>query len=284
MIASRGMAYPIGRGRYRGETYPERSTSSGGPGAPEIPLSNIAFVDYGTVVPLGSQNGFIGTPFATVQQALDAGFISVYIAGFAAEDVVAPGFVILTGMDGEAALNSLTLPDGSGAQLYKTAVTTLTAGDGCNVIADRGIATTVFGDNGFLVINGPGSENFGQKIDQVQMGDITMGTGGVVAATNALFADGAAIAATAVGMCGCACLSDVSCVEMQAQNCAFSGGTYTTTGAVALQDVKPSASVTFVNAAGQPFDVDGFTNYWIKTNAVSLSSPGNKVITEDITP
>lgn len=110
------MSRIIGRSRYIWGTYPERSSSSGG-GAGDLPLTGLAFVDYGTSTPLGEQNGFIGTPYATVQQALDAGFISVWINGFGNEDVVAPGFVILTGMDNNVGLNSLTLPDSGGALL-----------------------------------------------------------------------------------------------------------------------------------------------------------------------
>jgi hypothetical protein len=272
----------IGRGRYATETYPERANGGGG-SAPDLPLSSIAFVDYGTVVPLSSQNGFIGTPYATVQQALDAGFTSVYISGFASEDVVAPSFVILTGMDGQSGLNSLTLPDNSGADLSKVRVGTLTAGTTCNVITDRGIDTAVFGAGGILVVNGPGAENFVQKVDQVQLGDITMPSGALIV-TNAVFSGGSAVTAQVVEMFGCTSQANVSCTNMSAQNCALTVGTYVTAGTVALQDVKPNAGVVFTNAAGQPFDVDGFTNYWIKTNAVALASPGDKVITEDLTP
>jgi hypothetical protein len=53
---------------------------------------------------------------------------------------------------------------------------------------------------------------------------------------------------------------------------------------VELQDVKCEGAVSFDNAPAQPFRLDGLTNYWIKTNAVALTNPGQKVITDDIVP
>jgi hypothetical protein len=64
------MSRIIGRGRYAGETYPERSASGGGGAC--APLSRTYYVDGGTTTPLVQQNGAICTPFAGIQQALDA--------------------------------------------------------------------------------------------------------------------------------------------------------------------------------------------------------------------
>lgn len=263
-------------------TYPERGNGIGG-GAGDLPLSTIAFVDYGTTTLLANQNGFIGTPFATVQQALDAGFTSVYINGFGNEDVVAPGFVILTGMDGNVSLNSLTLPDNSGAQLFKCAIGTITAGISCNVITDRGFSTGVFGAGGFLVVNGPGALSFGAKIDQCALGDITM-LGGTLLTTFAVFPTGTTVDAQTIEMFGCTSVADMNAVEINIQESALTAGTYTTTGEVDLQNVRCGGGVAFHNALGQPFNLDGFSNYWIKHNGVTLSHVGQKVITDDLTP
>jgi len=64
------MSRIIGRGRYAGETYPERSASGGGGAC--APLSRTYYVDGGTTTPLVAQTGSICAPFAGIQQALDA--------------------------------------------------------------------------------------------------------------------------------------------------------------------------------------------------------------------
>lgn len=278
------MSRAIGRSRYVWGTYPERSNGIGGGGAGDLPLSTIAFVDYGTTTPLPSQNGFIGTPFATVQQALDAGFTSVYIDGNGGEDVVAPGSVYLTGMDGQAVLNSLTLPDNAFARITKCQIATLTAGNTCDVLTDSSIDTSVFGTDGLFTLNGPGALTFGVGLDQLRLGNVTMGAAGGIVATFADFSSGHTVVASAVHMFGCSSSSDMNVGSIDAQDCKLPFGTYTTTGKVALQNVLSSAGVAFHNALGQPFDLDGFSNYWIKTNAVTLSHVGQKVITDDLTP
>jgi hypothetical protein len=73
-------------------------------------------------------------------------------------------------------------------------------------------------------------------------------------------------------------------MPLEAQSSHLTIGTYTTTGPVNLQNVKCSAGVAFDNALGQAFNLDGFSNYWIKTNGVTLTNAGEKVITDDLTP
>ncbi len=247
-------------------------------------LSVLAYVDYGTTVAAAAQTGSIANPYSTVQAALDAGFIQVHIVGGSGEDVVAPGFVLLTGADRGTGFNSLTIPDGAGAILDNVGLVNLTAGDGCNVITNNSVGTAVFGNNGIFILNGPGALSFVSKADQLALGDVTMGTGGTVLGTNTVFSDGAAVVANTVEMFGCTSLSDVTSETLNAQNSAITGGTYTTTGQVDLQNVKCDAGVAFDNALGQPFNLDGFSNYWIKTNAVALTNAGEKVITDDLTP
>jgi hypothetical protein len=231
-----------------------------------------------------AQTGSIANPYSTVQAALDAGFIQVHIVGGAAEDVVAPGFVLLTGADRGTGFNSLTIPDGAGAILDNVSLVSLTAGDGCNVITNNSVGTAVFGNNGIFILNGPGALSFVSKADQLALGDVTMGTAGTVLGTNTVFSDGATITANTVEMFGCTSLSDVTSETLNVQNSALTGGTYTTTGQVDLQNVKSDAGVAFDNALAQAFNLDGFSNYWIKTNAVALTNAGQKVITDDLTP
>jgi hypothetical protein len=228
----------------------------------------------------------VAAPFSTVQAALDAGFSHVYLTATSLEDVVAPGFVFLTGTDRVVGIRSLTLPDDSGAILDNVSVApgSLVAGDRCQVITNASVRTAVFGDNGFLVLNGPGALSFVFLTSQLTLGALTMGASGTVLATNTLCTSGTTISANAVEMFGCTCRSSVTANSFEAQSSHLTIGTYTTTGPVNLQNVKCSAGVAFDNALGQAFNLDGFSNYWIKTNGVTLTNAGEKVITDDLTP
>jgi hypothetical protein len=222
-----------------------------------------------------------------VQAGLDAGFIALYITGdFSAETVTVPGLgVFLTGANTGCAIAGLVLPDGCAASLDNVGVGNITAGDGCIVISNVSVGNDTFGTGGFLVLNGPGALTFPSKIDQLSLGNLTMGAGGTLLATNAVLSSSGVIVADIVELYGCTSVAaSVSCTSLNAQNCALTSGDYTTTGQVELQDVKAEAAVSFLNAAGQPFLVDGYTNYWIKTNGVTFANAGDKAVMEDLVP
>jgi hypothetical protein len=180
-----------------------------GGGGTISPFSALAYVDPGTTTPGPDQTGSVAAPFSTVQAALDAGFSHVYLTATSLEDVVAPGFVFLTGTDRVVGIRSLTLPDDSGAILDNVSVApgSLVAGDRCQVITNASVRTAVFGDNGFLVLNGPGALSFVFLTSQLTLGALTMGASGTVLATNTLCTSGTTISANAVEMFGCTCRS-----------------------------------------------------------------------------
>jgi hypothetical protein len=280
------MGYIAGRGRRVSETYPERSPSSGSP-ASIPPLSDLWFVDVDTTVPAPDQTGSIAAPYGSLQIAFDAGHFRIALFGNDVGAVVPIGvnFVLLTTLDQTASTDSLTLPDNCLLICNLVAVGTLIMGANGNVFTNKGIGTTTMGAAGLIVASGPGAVSFGGSgADQVAFNDMTIGVGGAFNATNAVLSLGGTIVADGVGLFGCQCRGDVTAGSIDAQNSAFTGGTYTTTGPVSLQDVKCDAGVAFDNALGQAFNLDGFTNYWIKTNAVALTNVGEKVITDDLVP
>jgi hypothetical protein len=269
------------------------------------PFVNLVYVDYNTTVPLAERNGSTDAPYGTVQAAVDAGHLAIYLTGgFINESVTVPpgsSTFYLTGANTSATLNALTLPDGIFAELTTVQIISLVGGNGCFVRANTGIGgasfgnstilitsatiggPATFGTDSILVTNGPGAVSFPAKVALCQLDNLTFGARGLLVATNTVFSNGATVTCESVEMYGCSSGSSMSAASINAQNCTLIEGTYTTTGAVDLQDVKTSGGVAFDNGAAA-FQVDGFTNYWLKTNAIALTTPGAKVITEDLTP
>lgn len=269
------------------------------------PFTNLKYVDYGTLVPTDEQDGSVGKPFGTLQAGIDASFTRFYLTGGSInEDVVvtAPGVVLyLTGANASVGLNSLSIPDGAVLIIEDVVLITLTGGinlfirtnsqigaatigDGSILVTSASLGDSTFGDGTFLVTNGPGAVSFAGKVNLLQLSNITMGAGSTLLGTNSVFSLGATVVSDDVELFGCTSAASMTVGALNAQNCALTVGAYTTTATVELQDVKVDAGVSFINNAGQPFNVDGYTNYWLKTNAVALSNPGAKVITEDLTP
>ena len=278
------MGFVIGRGRRASETYPERSVAGGSPGVID-PFSNLAYVDVGTSVPAPDQTGSVAAPFSTVQAAVDAGFQAVYMTGDFSAETVTASFLILTGANVSAGILGLVIADLGFAQIDKVSLSNLTVGDGATVITNVSVGDAAFGDTCFLVLNGPGALSFPARVDQLSLSSLTMGPGGTLIATNAVFSGGATIVADTIELFGCASPAGaISCITLNAKNCAFTSGDYTTTGEVDLQDCTGESTVTFLNALGQEFRLDGYTNYWFTRNTVSFSNAGEKIVTEDLTP
>ena len=61
--------------------YPTSPGAGGGPGASVPPFSSLKYVDSGTAVPVGQQDGSDAKPYSTIQQAIDAsgGFAQVQL-------------------------------------------------------------------------------------------------------------------------------------------------------------------------------------------------------------
>lgn len=233
------------------------------------------------------QTGSVQFPFSTVQAGVDAGFTALYITGdFSPEVVVAGALLYLTGPNTGAAISGLTIPDGGFVQLNNVAIfDAITGGDGCTVITNLSIGSATLGLSGFLVMNGPGPLNFPAKVDQSSISNVNMDAGGTFLASGTVISTGSSINADVVELFQCTSVAAaISCVNLNAQSCILTSGNYTTTGIVVLQDTRAEAAVSFINALGQEFQVDGFTNYWLKTNGVSFSNAGEKVVTEDLTP
>jgi len=277
------MGHVIGRGRYSRETYPERSA-----GAVDLSMasfSDLAYVDVGTSTPVLDQTGSTAAPFSTVQAAVDAGFQAVHMTGDFSAETVTASFLLLTGANTGAGILGLNIPDLGFAQIDKVSLSNLTVGDGATVISNVSIGTAAFGDTCFLVLNGPGVLMFPAKVDQLTLSGLTMGVGGTLVATNTVFGGGATITADTIELFGCASpAAAVSCTTLNAKNTAFTSGDYTTTGEVDLQNCTGESTVTFLNALGQEFRLDGYTNYWFKRNLVSFLNGVEKIVTEDLTP
>jgi len=62
-----------------------------------------------------------------------------------------------------------------------------------------------------------------------------------------------------------------------------SGGAWVTTGRVQIVD-SDVAAATWNNALAFPFELDSYSNYWIKIHGTVLTNAGAKVITSDVVP
>jgi hypothetical protein len=295
------MGHVIGLGRRGRETYPEAPRAA--TGGVDAPFVNLSYVDYNTTVPVLSQNGSDENPYGTVQAAIDAGrFFIELTGGNISEDVVVPAgaALYLTGANKSAFLNSLTVGDGRFVEIENVLIlSTLIAGDnvyvrtncqigggafgnGGTLLTSANVGDITFGTGGFFVPSGPGAVPFIAKVDQLQLDNVTMGASGNLVASNAVFSTPATVTVPTIELFGCTFPSDMNADTLNAKNCALTQGTYTTTSLVSLQDCKVDAGVVFANDALAQFQLDGYTNYWIKTNAVALANPGQKVITEDL--
>ena len=77
--------------------------------------------------------------------------------------------------------------------------------------------------------------------------------------------------------------SDTVLADFTINNCTFTGSTFKSTGAASFMNVQIESTVAFDNANAVPFNLDGNTNYWFKSNTCTLTH-ATKVITTDLTP
>lgn len=289
-----------------------------------LPLIGLAYVNIGTTVPPASQDGSIASPYGSIQAAVDAGkFVIQYVAPPTPEPevvVVPPGtpFFFLT-TSNAGAISSVTVPDNCVTLIRGVTVINFTAGNSCFVSTDATLAnltmgTSAFvqstdsigggsvGDNSiitvsralglfttgqscFVIMSGAAAKTFSAGVDFTSLNNnLTMGAGSTFIGTNCVLSGGITVNADTVQLFGSTSRATINAVGIDAQNCAFTIGAYTAQN-FQLQDVKCSAGTTY-NVPNVPgaFKLDGYTNYYFKTNGCVISNPGAKLVTEDLVP
>jgi len=287
-----------------------------------LPLVSLTYVDIGTAVPPASQDGSIASPYGSIQAAVDAGkFLIQYVSPIALEPevvVVPPGtpFFALIGST-VSAIQSVTVPDGCTTLIKGIAVDTFTAGNNCGLHTDQPISSltmgtsatvdsdsSIFGgsvgDNStvtltgqlgafttglvsFVILSGITAMTFAAGVDSTVLGNnLTMGAGSTFNGTNCVLSSGITVNADTVQLFGSTSRANINAVGIDAQNCAFTTGAYTAQ-VFQLQDVKCGVGTTY-NVPNTPgaFQIDGYTNYFLKTNGCVISNPAARLITEDL--
>lgn len=327
------MSHVIGSGRYGRETYPVRSTSSGGT---DVPFSSLKYVDSATTVPLAQQNGSDEFPYSTIQGAINANpgillelflaatvypetvtvpagapvvFNSAGLAGIS-DLIIAPGGTALT-IGGILILGTLSVQDGSTFDALGGYTVTGATILGDIAICDSFLAaehlgTITIGDQSRLTMRGSYALRNAVSVSAATDIGVILCTAStdpyfdplgiqlslvseIVAPGYDIKIEGASCAGEIVckngGFTACSIKDvNVTAVDLYLRGSNVgTGQAFVTTGRVQIIDSNVDAA-TWDNAAGQPFELDSFSNYWIKINGTALTNAGEKVITSDTVP
>jgi hypothetical protein len=167
----------------------------------------------------------------------------------------------------------------------------MTLGNGCQVqflgrfVINGGVATSDPSDSGTLIFACP---------DHLESN--LPGTVSVIGAANASayalrivgaqLYSGLPLLAGSLVLEGCSVGGNVDVTvagDVVLNNTSVSGGAWSSLGRVRLIAATVGAA-TWNNAVGQPFELDSFSNYWIKILGTVLTNPAEKVITSDVVP
>lgn len=141
-----------------------------------------------------------------------------------------------------------------------------------------------FGTGATILVGSPNARSFASTRTIPEAGAVTAGASSTITCTNAVITG--VLTVENVNLDGCRVTAGGAvCTLLSIQNSRCNAGTFTVSGTAELQDVKSLAPVVYTapNIAGR-FLIDGFSNYWIKTNAVTITNPAATLITEDLVP
>lgn len=263
------------------------------------PLSIARYRD-GVISPVAraTPNGSILKPFTLGQDAVDScvaasGGTTVYIiytVTFADADdilVIPPGvtLVVIIGVAPTVVIDSITLPDGCSLVAQNVSFVTMVGGDNCVVrLVDSSAFDVTFGDNVIFSSAGTAQRGAGAGIDSVTLANVTVNSGELLVSNLAFITGSNIVGFTNAQFISCEMRGNLTATGIVLIDCSISIGVLTSgVGGIECKNVRFATVTPSVNnAIGTPFLLDGYSNYWLKINAIAVSHPAEKVITEDL--